>query len=342
MSESLNKAISNSQLALLSTLSDGEFHSGESLGQKMAVSRAAIWKQLQALMGLGLEVESQRGLGYRICGGLDLLDRESITAELADQTREGVSSFDILPVTVSTNQYLLNGLASGGKASGALCMAEYQTGGRGRRGRAWHSSFAGSLCMSFAWRFDQGVAALEGLSLAVGVVVCQAIESIGVQGVSLKWPNDVLYGGRKLAGILLEMSGDASGLCDVVIGVGLNVRMPEGVAQEIDQPWVDLRSIVGGSQAFSRNQVAVAITNRLVPLLRGYQVDGFSPYKMEWESRNAHQAMLVEVSTPARVERGVVQGVTSSGGLMLKVDGETKVFLGGEVSLRGKGNVPLS
>ncbi len=342
MPSSEGKLVTESQLTLLSVLSDGEFHSGESLGQKMQVSRAAIWKQLRALSALGIEVESQKGLGYRIYGGLDLLNHDVFKSLISQPVEPLLSMITIFPVVKSTNQYLLGKLAQGDEGSGALCMAEYQTRGRGRRGRLWQSSYAGSLCLSLAWRFDQGVAVLEGLSLVVGVVICEVLESFGIEGVMLKWPNDLLFQGKKLAGILIEMTGDASGVCDIVVGVGLNIALSCDASEEIDQPWVDLKHIVQGQGLPSRNQLAAGIINRLVPTLNEYQEKGFSAWLKAWEARNAHQGVEVNVITPAKSVSGVVMGVNCSGGLRLNIGGQEKVFLGGEVSLRSGVNAILS
>lgn len=311
---------------ILSVLADGEFHSGEELGQAMGVSRTAVWKHLRKLDDLGLELESVKGRGYRLQGGLDLLNQESILKELPESSAEFISRFEIFNSIESTNSYLLEQ-----GSHGHVCMAEQQLAGRGRRGRAWVSPFAKNIYLSVSWTFQGGAQSLEGLSLAVGVAVAEAIGSLGVEGVQLKWPNDVLHNGRKLGGILLEMSGDVSGECKLVLGIGLNVKMPDAGSRDIDQAWVDLSQL--GMKA-SRNQLAAAILERLMPMLASYDKGGFLNYKDRWQSLDAFFGKEVYVSSAQQRTEGVANGVADSGALRLLVDGAVQEFSGGEVSLR--------
>lgn len=311
---------------ILSVLADGEFHSGEELGQAMGVSRTAVWKHLRKLDDLGLELESVKGRGYRLQGGLDLLNQEAILRELTESSAEFVSRFEIFNSIESTNSYLLEQ-----GSHGHVCMAEQQLAGRGRRGRAWVSPFAKNIYLSVSWTFQGGAQSLEGLSLAVGVAVAEAIGSLGVEGVQLKWPNDVLHNGRKLGGILLEMSGDVSGECKLVLGIGLNVKMPDAGSRDIDQAWVDLSQL--GMKA-SRNQLAAAILDRLMPMLASYDKGGFLNYKDRWQSLDAFFGKEVYVSSAQQRTEGVANGVADSGALRLLVDGAVQEFSGGEVSLR--------
>ncbi|MCV6620435.1 MAG: bifunctional biotin--[acetyl-CoA-carboxylase] ligase/biotin operon repressor BirA [Cellvibrionaceae bacterium] len=311
---------------ILSVLADGEFHSGEELGQAMGVSRTAVWKHLRKLDDLGLELESVKGRGYRLQGGLDLLNQEAILRELTESSAEFVSRFEIFNSIESTNSYLLEQ-----GSHGHVCMAEQQLAGRGRRGRAWVSPFAKNIYLSVSWTFQGGAQSLEGLSLAVGVAVAEAIGSLGVEGVQLKWPNDVLHNGRKLGGILLEMSGDVSGECKLVLGIGLNVKMPDAGSRDIDQAWVDLSQL--GMKA-SRNHLAAAILDRLMPMLASYDKGGFLNYKDRWQSLDAFFGKEVYVSSAQQRTEGVANGVADSGALRLLVDGAVQEFSGGEVSLR--------
>ena len=139
----------------------------------------------------------------------------------------------------------LRRVEAGGR-SGLVCTAEQQTAGRGRRGREWISPFGRNLYVSTVWEFTQGAAALEGLSLAVGVAVAQALKGLGLPEVQLKWPNDIQHEGKKLGGVLLEMVGDASRQCQVVVGIGVNVAMPGAAANAIDQAWTDISRMTAG------------------------------------------------------------------------------------------------
>lgn len=313
-------------LDILNVLADGEFHSGEELGQAMGVSRTAVWKHLHKLDELGLELTSVKGRGYRLEGGLDLLSADKIRLSMSAQNFGLVSSFDIFQSIESTNSHLMSNARHG-----AVCLAERQLAGRGRRGRAWVSPFAKNIYMSVSWTFQGGAQSLEGLSLAVGVAVTEAIESLGIKGVSLKWPNDVLHDGRKLGGILLEMTGDVSGECQLVLGVGLNVDVGEHAASEIDQAWVDLKSL---GFSGSRNDIAGAILERVMPLLAEYDRHGFAGYRERWQELDAFRGKAVYVSSPNNRIEGVANGVAENGALRLIVDGKEQQFSGGEVSLR--------
>ena len=186
---------------LITLLSDGQFHSGEQLGEQLGISRAAVSKHMAALKELGLDLFSLTGKGYRLAVPMALYDEAQL------QALAPMAPVHCFPVIDSTNQYLLERVNQ--LSSGESCLAECQTAGRGRRGKPWVSPFGCQLILSMYWRLEQGMAAAMGLSLAVGVAVVQALESLGYPGVELKWPNDLYYQGRKLAGILVEMSGSA-------------------------------------------------------------------------------------------------------------------------------------
>jgi BirA family transcriptional regulator, biotin operon repressor / biotin---[acetyl-CoA-carboxylase] ligase len=195
--------------------------------------------------------------------------------------------------------------------------------------------------MSLGWGFEGGVAALEGLSLAVGVALVKALERMGIKGASLKWPNDVLYQNQKLAGILIEMMGDPAGYCQVVIGVGLNVRMTMGEAkpvadQVIQQPWVDVQALAHGAglASVSRNGLVACLMDELLSMMSGYSAHGFSAYRQEWEQFNAHAGQWIDIHSAQRVVSGIMVGVNEQGALRLQTTHGEELFYGGEVSLR--------
>ncbi|MDO3385511.1 bifunctional biotin--[acetyl-CoA-carboxylase] ligase/biotin operon repressor BirA [Gilvimarinus sp. SDUM040013] len=317
-------------LTLLHLLRDGEFHSGEELGEALAVSRTAVWKQLQKLGELGLECESVRGRGYRLSAPLELLN----ASRIADLAGVDPTLIQLEVVTDSTNAQLLS--RSSTLRSGSFCIAEQQTAGRGRRGRQWISPFGSNLYLSGVWQFEGGAARLEGLSLAVGVCIAQVLESFGFRGVQLKWPNDVLVDGRKLAGILLEMSGDPAGVCQVVVGVGVNVRMPSCAAQSIDQPWTDLASMSSeqGLESVGRNEMVASLVDALSRLMVEFERVGFARWRAAWLERAAFMGQAVSLQTANSEIRGELIGVDGSGALTLRVGGEERLFYGGEVSVR--------
>ncbi|MDR7092251.1 bifunctional biotin--[acetyl-CoA-carboxylase] ligase/biotin operon repressor BirA [Cellvibrio fibrivorans] len=314
---------------ILVLLADGEFHSGEELGLLLGVSRAAVWKHLQKLEGLGIKLLSIKGRGYCIDGGLDLLDLEKIGAQIHSSLPIKLNLF---PQIDSTNAYLMR------HADPALqvCLAESQSAGRGRRGRVWVSPFAQNIYCSIGWGFEGGVAALEGLSLAVGLVIVRTLQRYGVAGLQLKWPNDVLYQDHKLAGVLIEMTGDPAGYCQVVIGVGINVAMDDDSAHVITQSWIDLRTIVEqqGLPCVSRNQLVAALIDELLLVLNGYEQTGFADYCVEWQSFNAHAGQMVELRNGNNVCNGICVGVNEVGALVLETAIGREIFHGGEISLR--------
>lgn len=313
--------------ALLTVLADGKFHSGGVLGAALGVSRTAVWKQLKKIEELGLPLISVKGKGYCIPGGLDLLNKKIITDYLDSAAMRHLSVLDIFQVVGSTNTEALTNAAVG---KGYVCTAEQQVAGKGRRGRIWVSPYADNIYLSVLWEFVGGAASLEGLSLAVGVAVVDALSALGVSGVQLKWPNDVLYDGKKLAGILLEMVGDAAGPCHVVVGVGLNVHMT--ASSTIDQPWVALSSICPDS--VNRSQVLALLLNELLPMLANFENIGFGAYQTRWQQLDAYAGKDVSMTQGAGLVLGKCAGVDASGALVLETQAGRQVFAGGEVSLR--------
>lgn len=315
---------------LLQLLADGEVHSGESLGEVLGVSRAAVWKQLQKLEPLGLEVESVKGRGYCLPGGLDLLSGALIQQQLAASTVVLLSELQVFDQVDSTNARVLSNLESG-SGHGQVVLAEQQTAGRGRRGRAWASPFASGISISLGWQFSGGVQLLEGLSLAVGVALARALAKFNVPDVRLKWPNDVWCRGRKLAGVLLELSGDLTDRCAVVVGIGLNMRLPPAAAESIGQPWIDLAQVRPG---ISRNALVAAMLDELLPMLAAYPETGFAQWRDAWLTLDQFADTEVCVQSAQQRWCGIERGVDPGGALLLEIDGAQKVFHGGEVSLR--------
>ena len=316
------------QRALLGLLADGEFHSGAELGQALGVSRAAIWKALGKLEALELPLERTRPHGYRIAGGVDLHDTAAIRAALGDAARSLLRDINVFDVIDSTNEQAKR--AADPLNGGGICyLAERQTGGRGRLGRRWVSPFACNLYLTVAWEFDGGIAVVEGLSLAVGVAARSALAAVGVTDIDLKWPNDLLRSGRKLGGILIEVIGDPQGLCRVITGIGINVAMPAAAAREIDQPWRDLSDC-----RISRDRLAAALLEQLLPLLHDFPERGFRAYRREWEAAHVHQGRPVRISTGSRVVDGIARGVNEQGALALECADGLRFISGGEVSLR--------
>lgn len=312
---------------VLQLLRDGEFHSGEVLGQLLGVSRSAVWKRLQHLEGdLGLSIYRVRGRGYRLASALSLLDAERIAVGCAE-LGWAILVYESLD---STNAEALRQLATGHPAP-LLVLAERQESGRGRRGRAWISPYAENLYYSLGLRIEGGAYPLEGLSLTVGLAVLSALRELGCAEAGLKWPNDVLVGGRKLAGILLELAGDPADACQVVIGIGVNVNMLPGRV-EIDQPWTSLREHAG--QLIDRTELLLRLSRCLLRYLDIHAQEGFAGLREEWEAAHLWQGAAVTLAMGPQYIDGRVLGVDRQGALRLEVAGEERSFSGGELSLR--------
>jgi len=315
----------------LRLLADGEFHSGEQMAERLGVTRGSVWNALQGLDLAGVEVFKVRGRGYRLSYPIELLDTARTGAALGAAADRLL--IEVVERAESTNSLLLD-KAAAGAPHGSVIAAEWQTSGRGRRGRLWHSPLGGALTFSLLWRFEQGAGFLAGLSLAVGVAVLRALDVVGVHDAVVKWPNDVLWHGRKLAGILVEMNGDTLGPSAVVIGIGLNLRLPDALRERIDCPVADLAAACAGSPP-GRNATLAALLRELVGVLDRFAEQGFAALRDEWQQRHFHHGKVVELTLPdgTRV-RGTAAGVDADGALLIASAHGTRRFYSGDVTLR--------
>lgn len=322
---------------VLRLLGDGEFHSGALLAQAANVSRASVWNAVQEIEAAALDVFSVRGRGYRLAQPLSLLDASRIAHYLGEAAP---FSLEIVDEIDSTNTLLLQ-RAQAGAPHASVIVAEWQRAGRGRMNRSWHTQLGGALTFSVLWRFAQGAATLAGLSLAVGLAVVRALESMGLSGVSgvgLKWPNDVLWRGRKIAGILIEMQGDALGPSAVVIGAGINVRLSQARDARIDQSAADIETVCG--HTVDRNQLLAVLLGEFNRVLLEFERAGFQAFREDWQRRHVHQGCAVRLTLPGGVhESGVARGVRDDGALLLETTRGVRPFHSGDVSLRAAGRV---
>ena len=317
---------------LLRLMADGRFHSGEALGAALGIGRSAVWKLVRSLERLGMEVCALRGKGYRLAYPIDLLERARVLEFVNEEQRGLLSGLDIHASLESTNRFLME-RTDKGLSSGFVCLAEHQSSGRGRRGRSWISPFGANLSLSIYWRFDIAGQALSGLSLAAGVAVARVLSAEGVAGIGLKWPNDVLWDRRKLAGILMEISGESTGACNVVVGVGLNVNMPPKAGETIDQPWVDLRTVTG--QTYDRNVLAGRLIQELITVFTEFASRGLNERLLaDWERFDVVRDRPISLLTGQGEVTGTAVGLDETGALLVSVDGKTQRFFSGEVSLR--------
>lgn len=317
---------------ILRLLSDGRFHSGAALGETLGIGRSAAWKHIRAIRKLGLDVFAVRGKGYRLSAPVELLDRQQIMRRLEPRNAGRLRDVEVFFEIDSTNRYLMDHAARGGERPW-LCFAESQSAGRGRRGRQWASPFAANLYFSLLWRFELGADVLAGLSLAAGAAIAEALHRMGIEGIGLKWPNDLFHQNRKLGGLLIEVSGEASGPWDAVIGVGINLDMPRIAGRGIDQPWTDLKTAAGRS--LGRNRAAAAVVDALLDALPRFERHGFAPFRALWTRYDITLDRMVSLHTGnGRVETGRARGVGEQGALLLECDGIVRGVTCGDISLR--------
>jgi BirA family biotin operon repressor/biotin-[acetyl-CoA-carboxylase] ligase len=324
------------QKEIINALSSGEFISGQLLGEVIGVSRTAVSKHVKALIEMGLDIYSVTGKGYKLAQPLNLLSQVKIADYLAQLDQN--NKVEVHTIIDSTNSYLMRQLSSHNINSkdllkqGQVCLAEYQSEGRGRRGRKWISPFGSHLYLSLYWQLEQGLSGAMGLSLVTALAISDAIKELLGINVELKWPNDVYIGGVKLAGILIELEGQVSGPSDSVIGVGLNLRMSEKSALLINQPWTDLQS--HSPKPIDRNRLCAVIISCLIERLKLHQEKGLTAMVDEWHKHDIYLDKKVKLITGDRETKGICRGINNQGALLLEVDGVVKSIYGGEVSLR--------
>ncbi|MGC8340714.1 bifunctional biotin--[acetyl-CoA-carboxylase] ligase/biotin operon repressor BirA [Cronobacter sakazakii] len=310
-------------LTLVSLLADGEFHSGEQLGEKLGMSRAAINKHIQTLRDWGIDVFTVPGKGYSLPGPIQLLNESFIHSHIKS------GSVTVLPVIDSTNQYLLDRLSE--LESGDACIAEYQQAGRGRRGRKWFSPFGANLYLSMYWRLEQGPAAAIGLSLVIGIVMAEVLHELGAGQVRVKWPNDLYLHDRKLAGILVELTGKTGDAAQIVIGAGINLAMRQVESDIVNQGWINLQE---AGIKVDRNELAVRLIEKLRASLREFEQEGLAPFLSRWEKLDNFIHRQVKLIIGDREIYGISRGIDNQGALLLEQKGVIKPWMGGEISLR--------
>lgn len=312
-------------LHLISILADGEFHSGEQLGGALGMSRAAINKHIQTVRDWGVDIFTVPGKGYSLPHPIQLLDKAKIHSMLP------AGRVNVLPVIDSTNQYLLDRI--GELSSGDACVAEYQQAGRGRRGRKWFSPFGSNLYLSMYWKLDQGPAAAMGLSLVIGIVMAEVLQRLGAEDVRVKWPNDLYLKDRKLAGILVELTGKTGDAAQLVIGAGINLRMREPEADTINQGWINLQE---AGVNIDRNELTAMLLKELRAALLHFENEGLAPFISRWRGLDNFLDRPVKLLIGDQEIHGIERGIDQQGALLLEQDGIIKPYIGGEISLRGR------
>lgn len=324
----------DTKFKILEQLVDGDYHSGENIGNLLGISRAAVSSHIRSLDKLGLDIFSVTGKGYKLANKIDLLDEKVILA--STNSNETV---EVVKVTESTNADLMAKVRSGvAITDGHVLLAEAQTSGRGRRGRAWQSPFGSHIYFSQYRVLEDGLAASAGLSLAVGVAVANTVNEYISDSVDLKWPNDLLFQGKKLAGILVEAEGQAEGRCHLVVGIGINVNMPAAIGEKIDQPWIDLKTIFETN--VNRNEFVAKLINELEQVFTEYKYNQLNTLHKQWNQMNAYKDQTVDIISPNNTKTGKCLGIDESGALLLQIKDTNTVqrIFGGEVSLRRSGS----
>jgi BirA family biotin operon repressor/biotin-[acetyl-CoA-carboxylase] ligase len=320
---------------LLHALADGRTHSGEELASVFGVTRAAIWKQVAKLGDFGLVVEAVPGSGYRLAQRLDLLDAQALRAALEPAVAAQLAKLELFTELNSTNERLL---AAAPPALGALdvCIAEFQTRGRGRRGRRWHAPLGSGICLSVGWQFAGMPAEPAALTLAAGVAVRRALQRVAGLTIALKWPNDLVFDDRKLGGILLELKAEAHGGAHVVIGVGLNVALPTALLPALSD-WprgaVDLKTALE-KEPPPRAVLAAALVNELAALLADYPTRGFAVYRTEWRTADFLRGRAVHLDEPTGRLFGTAAGIDADGALLVETESGRQRVVAGDVSVR--------
>lgn len=324
---------------LLKLLADGKFHSGEILANTLQVSRTSIWKMISRIQELGLELHSVKGKGYKLTEPLNLLEQENIIKNISSELSDQIQDIKIFQSIDSTSSYVMELSQSGKLALSGnkvfVCVAEQQTAGKGRRGRPWVSPFGHNLYFTVARQFNAGLSELEGLSLVIALAVTRVLEENKFNGLGIKWPNDILWQGKKLAGILLEISGDPTGLSQVLIGLGLNVSANPHAMADVDQAWVDLKTISG--KVPDRNKLLAELLSEIIKVIDEFESKGFAAFKEEWASFDALKDQEVELKTHSNQSTGIlgkVMGVNNQGALLLQTKNGIETFHGGELSPR--------
>ena len=313
---------------LIQTLADGAFHSGASLGLQLGVTRTLIGRKVEILRGMGIEIHSVTGKGYRLPGALNLLSVARLLELLGRDKRLWAGHIDLLLSTDSTNADAMRKGQEG--ESHYLVLAEHQANGRGRRGKAWVSPLGANISLSMLWTFKSRMAALEGLSLAVAILVVDALRECGYEGMGVKWPNDILLNSCKLAGILIEISGEAEGPCKVVIGIGINVKMPHSSGAAIDQAFTDLASNFESTP--DRGRIVAELVKGLTAGLAVFAKHGFAAFQPRWSDIDVYRGRDVEISSGTTRRVGRVLGVSETGALLLETEAGVAHIGGGELT----------
>jgi BirA family transcriptional regulator, biotin operon repressor / biotin---[acetyl-CoA-carboxylase] ligase len=319
---------------VFAALADRQFHSGEELAETLGVSRSAVWKAVRSLKDLGATLHAVRNRGYRLSRGGEPLSAAKILEHIPRELREQLAGLDTAWVVGSTNTELL-ARPNPKIGTAEVCLAEYQTAGRGRRGRSWLAPPGGAICLSLSWTFREVPEDLGALGLVIGVCVLRGLRGLGIADAGLKWPNDLLVGERKLGGILIELRAESAGPACVVIGIGLNVALGAELLQQIAETGTQATDLVSsGGETLSRNAVAAALIRECLQGLAQFTREGLKPFIPEWRDADALRGKPVSVTGAEGASRGLARGIDLHGALLVETPQGVKRFISGDVSVR--------
>lgn len=307
---------------ILGLLSSEHFVSGEELATQLGISRAAVSKHVDTLEDYGVAIFSVKGRGYKLANPISLIESSRLIQSIDNRC----FYFDEIP---STNGFMLSHTSE--LKSGDLCVAEYQSAGRGRRGRTWVSPYGHHLYFSQFWSFPQGMAQAMGLSLVVACSLVEVLKSFGVENVGVKWPNDIYLNFKKLAGILIEMSGQADSECQLIIGIGVNMAMSEDQGKGIDQPWSDLSGL---ACIPNKTDLVIALHKQLKRDIQLFEREGLVAFKTRWQQADLFHGKEIRLLMGENHVDGICRGIDEQGAVLLEAADGIQAYIGGEISLR--------
>lgn len=326
----MKQKLSTLQSELFQRLADGQCYSGNWLGKQLQVSRTAIWKNIQQLIDLGLPIARFPQQGYQLTKTIMPLDEERIRYFLQKKSFSEALNFHLYASVNSTSQFLKE-LAKSPMIE--ICCAEKQTQGRGRFGRPWMSPFGENIYFSSRWQLTSCLSRLSALSLVVSLALWASLPAVIQQATRVKWPNDLLWNNKKLAGILIEVLGETHGTTQVIIGVGLNVNTATQESPLSPQPWCSLYEITG--KQFDRNQLIANLIWQLHNYIQEFLQADFRLFMDRWQQVDYLNQQWIEVSQAGGSLKGKACGVNELGQLCLKdTEGKTHYLSSGDTSLK--------
>ena len=321
---------SNSHLIqVVNILKDGEYHDGTSIGKELNITRSAVWKIIKKLTKYNISITSIKNKGYALQEPLILLNKDYITDALKVEDIQ-IEVFESLP---STHTYLKSFMPS---QNVRFCIAEEQTEGKGRFNRKWYAPFGQNIYLSCIYPFQKELSELSGLSLVIGLATIAALKEVSKDQftLGLKWPNDLVYQGKKVGGILIEVQGESNGTCQALIGVGININMLHKDVIHIEKDWTALREILGGY--LDRNMLCVSLIRSILRYLELFARDGIDFFHEEWKGVDALNGQTIEINAGQEASvKGIARGVNPLGHLILeKENGVLQYIASGEATIQ--------